>query len=179
MDLLPDLIESYAARIGRKVAPDSTSRQWTRATREFLGEFSSAHGWDSPCVQAGRRDFLLDFIAFDRDSKDARLAVECESGSLGSTLFNFRKLLYVKCETKILFCGPSSGNARLPELLAAEAAGYVRHTIGETYLVLDVRQSDQRIRSFAWTVSGNPPFQVEFTRFRDDVPFAFSKPMTN
>jgi hypothetical protein len=165
------LIRLYAARIGSRVTPRDTQQHWTRATREILAAFASDCQWQSVCTGVRNHEFLLDFMAVEPATEKAKLAVESEWGPLGSVIHDFRKLLYIKCDQKVMICG--SGGGRLCSRLEEIASRYPCHTAGETYVVLEVSESELCIRSYIWTATADGPAQVRFQPFLETVPFAF------
>jgi hypothetical protein len=166
-----DLIRLYAARIGSRVTPRDTQQHWTRATKEILTACATERRWQCICTGVRNHEFLLDFIAVDPDTGDVRLAVESEWGPLGAIVHDFRKLLYIKCNTKIMVCG--SGGARLCSRLEEIASKYPRHMAGERYIILDVSESETCVRSFVWNVTADGPGDVRFTPYLETIPFAF------
>jgi hypothetical protein len=99
------------------------------------------------------------------------LAVESEWGPIGAIIHDFRKLLYIKCDLKIMICG--SGGERLCSRLEEIASRYPRHTAGEQYIILDVSEPELCIRSYIWTATADGPAEVRFQPFLATIPFAF------
>jgi hypothetical protein len=167
-----DLILTYAARVGSRVRPRDTQQHWIRATKEILTAFAAERGWQSVCTGVRNHEFLLDFIAVNPETSDVQIAVESEWGHLGAVVYDFRKLLYIKSDVKIMICGP--GDDRLCSRLEEVATRYPRHLAGETYIVQDVSEAARCIRSYIWTAPSDGPAQVRFQPFMDAVPFAFA-----
>ena len=167
-----DLIRLYAARIGSRVKPRDTQQNWTRATREILKGAASEHQWQSMCTGVRNHEFLLDFIAVAPDTGELQVAVESEWGPLGAIIHDFRKLLYIKCNTKIMICG--SGGERLCSRLEAIASKYSRHVAGEAYIVLDVSEASMCLHSYIWTATADGLSEVRFRQYLEPIPFAFA-----
>jgi hypothetical protein len=169
-----ELIRYYAQRIGRRVAPRDTLLHWTRATKAILCDFVQDRSWKPVSTGIRNHEFLLDFLAFKEQTGDIELAVECEWGTLGAILHDFRKLLYVKADVKVMMCGPAAGNACLCSRVEEVASRYPRHVAGETYVLVDVSESDMAVRSYVWRAEADGPAEVRFRPYIESVPFAFS-----
>ena len=174
MMVTEELIEYYAARIGRRVAPRDTLQHWTRATKDILTEFVLERGWKPVSTGIRNHEFLLDFLAVNEETSDIELAVEGEWGTLGAILHDFRKLLYVKADVKVMICRPAAGNAFLCSRVEEVASKYPRHVAGETYVLVDVSEPDTMLRSYVWRAEADGPAEVRFQRFMRNVPFSFS-----
>ena len=174
MMLTEDLIEFYAARIGRRVAPRDSLQHWTRATKDILTDFVLQRGWKPVSTGIRNHEFLLDFLALNEQTSDIELAVESEWGTLGAILHDFRKLLYVKADVKVMICGPAAGNAYLCSRIEEVASKYPRHMAGETYVLVDVSENDMMLRSYMWRAETDGPAEVRFQRYIANVPFSFS-----
>lgn len=170
--LAEDLTHLYAAQIGSRVKPRDTQQRWTRATKEILVAFAASRGWKSICTAVRNHEFLLDFIAVDPNTSDVQLAVESQWGPAGAVVHDFRKLLYIKSDVKILICG--SGGERICSRLEEVASRYPRHYAGETYIVLDVSEAELSIQSYLWSATSDGPAAVRFKPFVSAVGFAFA-----
>lgn len=168
------LARLYAARIGYRVQPRDTLQRWTRATKEILTDFAGEHGWQAICTGVRNHEYLLDFIAVDPNTADVQLAVETEWGSLGSVVHDFRKLLYIKSDLKIMICGSGAGGDRLCAQLETLASRYPRHVAGEMYVILDVNEADMAIRSYVWIADADGKASVHFQPFMEDLAFGFA-----
>jgi hypothetical protein len=166
-----DLIRFYAARIGSRVKPRDTQLNWTRATKEILTACATSHHWQSICTSVRNHEFLLDFIAVDPRTGNVQLAVESEWGPLGAIVHDFRKLLYIKCDVKLMICG--SGGERLCPRVEEIASRYPRHIEGETYVILDVNESAMQVRSYRWTAEASGIATVRFQPYLEPIPFSF------
>ena len=171
LTLTEDLICLYAARIGSRVQPRDTQQRWTRATKEILTAFATDRGWTCICTSVRNHEFLLDFIAVHPDTADVQLAVESEWGPLGAIVHDFRKLLYMKSDVKIMICG--SGGERLLPRLEEIASKYPRHMTGETYIILDVSEPEMCVHSYMWAPETDGVAAVQFRPLLEPVPFAF------
>ena len=174
LTLTEELVHFYAARIGRRVASRDTLQHWTRATKDVLTEFALERGWAPICTGIRNQEFLLDFLALNEHTRDIELAVESEWGTLGAILHGFRKLLYVKSDLKLMICGPAAGNASLCSRVEEVVSKYPRHMTGETYVLVQVSETDMVLRSYVWRAQSDGPAEVRFHRYIEDVPFSFS-----
>jgi hypothetical protein len=169
-----ELIHYYAQRIGRWVGPRDTLQHWTRATKHILCDFVQDRGWQPVSTAIRNHEFLVDFLALNEQTSDIELAVETEWGTLGAILHEFRKLLYIKADVKVMMCGPAAGSAYLCSRIEEVASRYPRHTAGETYVLVDVSEADMLVRSCVWSAEADGPAEVRFQRYLENVPFAFS-----
>jgi hypothetical protein len=173
MMVTEELIHFYVERIGRKVARRDSLQHWTRATKNTLSDFVVERGWRPVSTGIRNHESLLDLLSMNRRATSNSLS-RAKGGTLGAILHDFRKLLYVKADMKVMICGPAAGNAFLCSRVEEVASKYPRHMAGETYVLVEVSETDMVLRSYVWQAQADGPAEVRFQRYIDHVPFSFS-----
>ncbi|HUI81187.1 MAG TPA: hypothetical protein VLY24_24850 [Bryobacteraceae bacterium] len=145
-----------------------------------MRELGSARGEQVRCTDgtAGPNEFLVDVMWYNPDTHRPDAVFESEWKSIDEILYDFQKLLYLKCPLKVLICDPAPAHRpRLIPGLIELLKRYPDHVAGEQYVVINVKGSSfgGEADCYTWEVprSAANPADIRFSMI-EGSPFTYT-----